>query len=203
MPQTSDRRNAILEAASAVFAEQGYHNAGISDIATRLMIGHGTFYRYFHSKRDVLAAIVDQALAPLVAAARRASPPAPSLDAFEQRLGSLVSEVLAAFEAQPAVARVLLVEAPAADPDLRDIVGRARREMADQVRKLFFGGIRQGYLAAAGDPDVAAQALVTLLLQGLLESFAESRSAAEARRRLVQTLRLIVHGAAHGRRRAP
>lgn len=99
--------------------------------------------------------------------------------------------------------RNAIVGAAAADPELRDSVPRARREMAGQVRQLFFGGIRQGYLAAAGDPDVAARALVTLLLQGLLENFAEGRSAAEARRHLVQTLRLVVRGAAQDRHRAP
>lgn len=203
MSTPPDRRTAILETAAAVFADQGYHEAGVADIAARLGMGHGTFYRYFRSKRDVLAAIVDDTLAPLAAAARRASRQATSLDAFEQRLEELASDVLTAFENRPAVARVLLVQAPAADSALRDAVARARREMAGQVRQLFFTGIRQGYLAAAGDPDVAARALVTLLLQGLVENFAEGRSATEARRRLTQSLRLVVHGTAHGRGRIP
>jgi len=199
----SDRRTAILEAAAAAFADAGYHEAGVADIAARLGIGHGTFYRYFRSKRDVLAAVVEDTLSPLLAAARRAAGQAPSLSAFEQRLGDLADEVLGAFEARPALARVLLVEAPAADPELREAVAAAEREMAAQVRQLFFGGIRQGYLAAAGDPEVAARALVTLLLQGVLENVTEGRSAAEARRRLGRTLRLVVHGAAHGRRGTP
>ncbi|HNL81668.1 MAG TPA: helix-turn-helix domain-containing protein, partial [Agitococcus sp.] len=37
-------RSDILQAAFIEFAERGYHQTAISDIAKRLGIGHGTFY---------------------------------------------------------------------------------------------------------------------------------------------------------------
>ena len=43
----------ILEAAFLEFSERGYHQTAISDIAKRLGIGHGTFYRHFENKRDI------------------------------------------------------------------------------------------------------------------------------------------------------
>jgi AcrR family transcriptional regulator len=44
----------IIEAAFLEFSERGYHQTAISDIAKRLGIGHGTFYRHFENKRDIL-----------------------------------------------------------------------------------------------------------------------------------------------------
>ena len=51
-------REEIVDAAFAEFAERGYHDTGIADIARRLGIGHGTFYRYFENKRDILDHVV-------------------------------------------------------------------------------------------------------------------------------------------------
>ena len=64
--EKSDRREQILTAALAVFAEKGYHEAGVSDIIERAGIARGTFYLYFESKRaifdDILARIFERIL---------------------------------------------------------------------------------------------------------------------------------------------
>lgn len=48
----------LLEAAEAVFAELGYHDASIVKITERAGIGMGTFYLYFDSKRTIFEALV-------------------------------------------------------------------------------------------------------------------------------------------------
>jgi AcrR family transcriptional regulator len=54
------RRNEILEAAVALFAERGYQRTSVKEIAERAGIAPGTIYLYFESKRDLLFAIVDR-----------------------------------------------------------------------------------------------------------------------------------------------
>jgi len=51
-------RDEIIDAAFAVFSERGYHEAGVADIAARVGIGHSTFYRHFHGKRDILDQVI-------------------------------------------------------------------------------------------------------------------------------------------------
>ncbi|QKJ19207.1 TetR/AcrR family transcriptional regulator [Microbacterium hominis] len=51
-------RGRLLEAAEAVFAEQGYHEASIVKITERAGIGLGTFYLYFDSKQTIFEALV-------------------------------------------------------------------------------------------------------------------------------------------------
>jgi AcrR family transcriptional regulator len=58
--QKKIKREAILKAALDVFAEKGYHAAGIADIAIRLDAGHGTIYRYFKNKLDIFLTLFDQ-----------------------------------------------------------------------------------------------------------------------------------------------
>ena len=52
-----ERRQAILDAAMKVFAQQGYAAATIRAIAREANIAQGTIYLYFPSKRDLLLAL--------------------------------------------------------------------------------------------------------------------------------------------------
>ncbi len=54
------RRTQILDAATTVFAEKGFHRATIKDIARVASIADGTIYTYFASKTDVLLAILNR-----------------------------------------------------------------------------------------------------------------------------------------------
>jgi TetR/AcrR family transcriptional regulator, repressor of fatR-cypB operon len=54
------RRHAMLEAARAVFAEKGFSNATIEEVAHRAEFGKGTLYNYFEGgKEDLLLAILN------------------------------------------------------------------------------------------------------------------------------------------------
>jgi len=48
---------AIIDAALKVFAEKGYYDATISDVARRAKVSEATIYEYFGSKEDLLFAI--------------------------------------------------------------------------------------------------------------------------------------------------
>jgi AcrR family transcriptional regulator len=69
-----ERRQRLIDAARALFAEHGFHGAGIAQIATRSGIKVGQIYRDFTCKEDIVAAIVEADLADFLAedALRRA-----------------------------------------------------------------------------------------------------------------------------------
>ena len=51
-------RQKLLEAAEAVFAELGYHDASIVKITEAAGVGQGTFYLYFASKKEIFDELV-------------------------------------------------------------------------------------------------------------------------------------------------
>ena len=54
------RRNQILDAATQVFAEKGFHRATIKDIARVAGIADGTVYNYFENKTALMLGIFDR-----------------------------------------------------------------------------------------------------------------------------------------------
>lgn len=55
----TQRRERLLDAAAAVFAEKGYASATVADVAARADIAKGTVYGYFTSKEDLFFALFE------------------------------------------------------------------------------------------------------------------------------------------------
>src|SRR6267142_1447925 len=67
---TAGKREAILRAATRVFARNGYFNSKVADIASQADVADGTVYLYFKSKEEILHSIFDQNMAEAIAAGR-------------------------------------------------------------------------------------------------------------------------------------
>ena len=61
-PAAPAKRDAILRAAIDVFAERGYFNAQVADVARAAGVAAGTVYLYFRSKDDLLCAIFERTM---------------------------------------------------------------------------------------------------------------------------------------------
>jgi TetR/AcrR family fatty acid metabolism transcriptional regulator len=60
---STDKREAILKAATEVFARNGYFSSKVSDIAKAAGVADGTVYLYFKSKEEILHSIFDRTMA--------------------------------------------------------------------------------------------------------------------------------------------
>lgn len=61
-PEPCSRREEILDAATAMFAANGYADTDTQALVDRLQVGKGTLYRHFPSKRDLFLATVDRVM---------------------------------------------------------------------------------------------------------------------------------------------
>lgn len=57
--KSEETRGRILEAASRLFAEKGYYETGMADIARAANIGHASIYYHFDTKEKVARALFD------------------------------------------------------------------------------------------------------------------------------------------------
>ncbi|HEU5106149.1 MAG TPA: TetR/AcrR family transcriptional regulator [Solirubrobacterales bacterium] len=101
------QREKILAAAIQVFAKRGYQPTTVENIVNAAGIGVGGFYAHFEGKDDCLL----QAYAKIVAEARERIAAAVPADApWPQQLCTALAELLRAIAAEPAKARIALVE---------------------------------------------------------------------------------------------
>ncbi len=145
-------RRRILDAAEAVFGEKGYYAASVTEITQRAQVAQGTFYLYFHSKREIFLKLVEdlgKSLRLSLSAATRASD-----NRFEmERVG---------FEAFFAFARAhrqlyrIVQEADRLDqPTFQEYYAQLIRPYARGLRKAMDAGeIREM------DPEALAYALI-------------------------------------------
>ena len=60
-PRNAEKYQRILDAAVAVFAERGFFNSRVSDIADRADVADGTVYLYFKNKEEILRTAINTA----------------------------------------------------------------------------------------------------------------------------------------------
>ncbi len=71
-PAVVDKRDAILGAATRVFAQRGFFNAQVADVAKAAGVAAGTVYLYFRSKDDLLVSLFERTMREAIAEGRAA-----------------------------------------------------------------------------------------------------------------------------------
>jgi len=94
-PDYVEKRAQILSAATRIFAEQGYRETSISDIAREVDLDRATFYYYVGSKTDLFDAIAVDAAEENVTEVERICS---SDDPADKKLASLVEQLMSSYE---------------------------------------------------------------------------------------------------------
>ena len=144
---TDIRRREILDAAYRVFSEKGYHNAGMNDIAREMGVGHGTIYRYFSSKLELVNAVVDELVAKITEVVA-AEPPESIEDIADYResLGHIGDRFYSLLEGNPQIHRWLFYEALSIDETVTAKINAAFDVFAGYTELYLRNGIERGFL---------------------------------------------------------
>lgn len=164
-----DQRHRIMAAMAEVMSEQGYATTTVADVIARAGVSRETYYQQFRSKLDCFLAAFDTAAAQLFAPIQeRLDPlrsgtasygPADRLEEFDE----LFSVYLRGITANPALARVFLVEVYAAGPEAMERRARLQVIITDAVSVLLGAANDRGRFACQA-LVAAVGALVTPLL---------------------------------------
>jgi AcrR family transcriptional regulator len=191
-------RAEIIDAAFAEFAERGYHQTGIADIAKRLGIGHGTFYNHFRNKRGILEQVVDELVEKIGAAlaAENAPDAATTLEEYREQAHRIAEALTAILEADPRVARMLLLEATSIDAEMTARMMRLVDDAAKVAAAYLENGVRRGFLRSDLDVATTAEAIVGMNVAGALRSFRSPLDLEDRRRFDEGIIRLLTDGIA-------
>ena len=129
MRRLSDKYQRILTAAIQVFAEQGFNQATISQIAKTAGVADGTIYLYFKNKDDILVHFYTQKAQQVFERFRQAVDQA---DTALDKLRNLIRSHLEEFQSDPNLAIAYQIETR----QLRDFTIEHIREMSVMYREL-------------------------------------------------------------------
>ena len=151
-----DKRQAILRAAIKVFANSGYFNSKVADIAREAGVADGTVYLYFKSKEDILHSIFDRSVEEALGSAReqikRVSDPKEKL----RRIALLHLERLGA---DRDLAVVFQVELRGSTKFMEEFSAAGFAEYLSLIRSTFEEGQRAGVFRSELNAKVVAKVL--------------------------------------------
>ena len=151
-----DKREAILRAATKVFAGNGYFNSKVSDIAGAAGIADGTVYLDFKSKDDILHSIFDRAMAEFIAEGKQELT---KLDDPIAKLRRIAELHLGKLGADRDMAIVFQVELRGSTKFMQEFSAAGFAEYLDIIRVTIDDGQRAGVFRDDIKPIVCAKIL--------------------------------------------
>lgn len=155
-----EKYSKILDAATRVFAREGFHNAKIGDVAEEAGVAHGTVYLYFGGKDDLLISIFRENLQELVEYVSSEIEKEANAEAKLRRMISLQIELI---ETNSELAELMLVEFPQTGKFLSNSVVNDLAAYIDMIANILKEGVAEG----AFDDSMDVNMVATVIYSGI------------------------------------
>ena len=153
-PKWEVRRQAIIDTSAHLFARQGYHATGITELCTANELGKGALYHYIGSKEELLASIHDRVMDEVMAGADRVAEVGGTPS---DQLAMLGDELLDVIHRYPDHVWVFLHEFPALTGERAEQFRVRRRAYERRVESVVRAGVEAGEFRDV-DPWLTARA---------------------------------------------
>lgn len=170
------RRQEIVDAAFAAFADNGYEQTSMADIAARAGMGQGTVYRYVDSKREVLDLVFDHSVERLfdTLAADELLDVVGGFGGPEHRNDIIVEvgkRLYELIDREPELLKLITFQSVVVDKELKQRVIGIQDLLDMYVRRALDRGREAGWIPAESpDEAVLTRLLPALVLPGFVQS---------------------------------
>jgi AcrR family transcriptional regulator len=153
-PKWEARRQVIVDTSAHLFAQNGYHATGITELCEANDLGKGALYHYIGSKEELLVAIHDRVMDEVMQGADRVTQAAGSPSA---QLAMLGDELLDVIDRYPDHVWVFLHEFHVLTGERADQFRGRRRDYERKVEAILQAGVDSGEFRDL-DPWLTARA---------------------------------------------
>ncbi len=153
---TLDKRDAILKAATEVFARRGYFQSQVADVARAAGVAAGTVYLYFRSKDDLLVSIFERTMKETLAEGHSAIA---GMSDPRERLRRIARLHLERMGRDRDLAVVFQVELRQSTKFMERFSSTYLRDYLGIIRDAIADGQSTGVFRATFNPTIAAKAL--------------------------------------------
>lgn len=167
-----EKRALILDAAVSAFGERGYHATNVADIAKKLGMGHGTFYRYFENKLDIFKHVIIHVVARVAEAAALDAPTdAKDLAAYRKQVERIGERLTKVFLEEEHAAKILFVEAVGIEPAITVELEGAFDLFAATTEAYLVNGQKRGFLRKDVDTATTARAINAMIFESVKRAY--------------------------------
>jgi len=156
-PKFEIRKGQILNAAEKIFAQKGYHDATISDVAREAKVSEATIYEYFPSKEELLFSIPGETV-------RKSKDRIEFMLQFirgaSNRLRAVIYHYLWFYETKPDYAAVTMMILKQNRKFLEEPAYQDIREVSRVILQIVNEGIAEGEFKADINPHLVRSAIL-------------------------------------------
>lgn len=194
-----DKRQRILDAALKVFAERGFYNAKVSQVARAAGVADGTIYLYFDNKDDLLIQLFEDRMEYII---RRLNDELAKMDGNPlERIRRLIHLHVDLAQHDPDLAEFITVELRQSSKFVKEYENPQFLEYLRVLRDIIEEGQRSGYIRPGLDSRMIVRAIFGALDEVLLTLTLASRSrSVDVRLAADQLADLLLEGMANQER---
>ena len=156
------KRTKILKAAIKVFAQEGFFNAKVEQIAKLAGVATGTTYLYFENKDDILISIFEEEMLPIIESMRIALS---KKETARQKISEIIFNHLQMVQEKPDMAQLLEIELRQSSKFIHGYHGTKFKEYLDIMASAFAEGQENGEFRNDIHPTIFKQILFGALDQ--------------------------------------
>ncbi|MCX5909087.1 MAG: TetR/AcrR family transcriptional regulator [Deltaproteobacteria bacterium] len=150
-----NKHQKILQAAIKVFAEKGFFNSRVSEIAKEANVADGTIYLYFKNKDDILISLFEEEFGKIVEDMRKVL--AAEKDPLQKIRKFAIAHLSIVFK-QQSLAEVLGVEVRQSTKFMKEYVNKTFIEYLNLIRSIVVEGQEQGVIRKDLNPGIVKRA---------------------------------------------
>jgi len=154
--QNNDKRERILKAATHIFAQYGFYNSKISEIAKTANVADGTIYLYFKNKDDLLISLFEEEMSKII---HNMKEQVASVDGFENKIRKFIEVHLALIAENKDLAEVLQIELRQSHKFMKEYMGTKLNDYLNIISSIISQGQRNGEVRADVIPGIAKRIL--------------------------------------------
>lgn len=152
----TDKREAILRAAIKTFAEKGFFNSKVADIAKEAGVADGTVYLYFKNKDDILHSVFDRAMEEFIEEGKKELA---ALDDPKDKLSRIAELHLERLGADRDMAIVFQVELRGSTKFMQEFSAAGFSEYLHVIQQIITEGQKKGVFRKDLKPIICAKIL--------------------------------------------
>ena len=150
------KHHKIIRAALKVFAQKGFYNARVSEIAKEAQVADGTIYLYFKNKDDILIHLFEEEMDGIIQNVKAVVDP---LDNPLDKIRAFVKKHLEMVEENRLMAEVIQVELRQSTKFMKDYKNRKFRQYLNLLADIIREGQKRGVFRSDLHPSIAKRVI--------------------------------------------